>query len=36
MTPTQNGNMTVILMIAQNQNQMMTETRLMNSMVACD
>ena len=36
MTPTQNGNMTVILMIAQNQNQMMTETRLMNSMMACD
>ena len=36
MTPTQNGSLTVILMIAQNQNQMMMETRLMHSMMACD
>ena len=35
MTLTQNGNLTVIL-FAQNQNQMMTEMRLMNSMMACD
>ena len=36
MTPTQKGNLTAILMIAQNQNQMMMETRLMHSMMACD
>ena len=36
MTPTQNGNLTVILMTAQNHNQTMMETRLMHSMMACD
>ena len=36
MTLTQNGNLTVILMTAENQNQMMMETRLMHSMMACD
>ena len=36
MTPTQNGNLMVILMIAPNENQMMMETRLMHSMMACD
>ena len=35
-TPTQNGNLTVILMIAQNKNQMMMELRLMHSIMACD
>ena len=36
MTPTQNGNLTVILMIVQNQSQMMMETRFIHSMMACD
>ena len=36
MTPIYNENLTVILMIGQNQNQMMMETRVMHSMMACD
>ena len=36
MTPTQNGNLTAILMIAQSQNQMMMVKCLMHSMMACD
>ena len=36
MTPTQNGNLTVILIIPQNQNQMMMETRLMHLIMAYD
>ena len=36
MTASQNGKLTVILIIAQNQNQMMMERRLMHSMMACD
>ena len=36
MTPTQNGNLTMILIIPQNQNQMMMEMRLMHLIMAYD
>ena len=36
MTSTRNGDLTVILMIGQNQNQMMMETCLVHLMMTCD